>query len=88
MNSVVDSRCTLVDIKLLLDIGLLVDNPIDVVMKTQPPAVETVLVNILVLCKYMSCSNLLMSSVCEYQGYLGVILENSPLETVLRFSLF
>ena len=44
MNSVVDSRSTLVDIKLLVDIGLLVDNPIDVVMKTQPPAVETVLV--------------------------------------------
>ena len=31
----VGSHCTLVDI------GLLVDNLIDVVMKTQPPAVET-----------------------------------------------
>ena len=42
MNSVFDSHCTLVDIWLLVDIGLLVDNLIDVVMKTQPPAVETV----------------------------------------------
>ena len=42
MNSAVDSHCTLVDIELLVDIGLLVDNLLDVVKKTQPLAVEIV----------------------------------------------
>ena len=42
MNSAVDHHCTLVDILLMVYTGLLVDNLLDVVTKTQPPAVETV----------------------------------------------
>ena len=42
MNSAVDHHCTLVDISLLLGTGLLVDNLLDVVMKTPPVAVKAV----------------------------------------------
>ena len=42
MNSAVDRHCTLVDILLQVDTGLLVDNLLDVVMKTPPVAVKAV----------------------------------------------
>ena len=37
-----DRHCTLVDILLLVDTGLLVDNILDVVTKTSPVAVKAV----------------------------------------------
>ena len=37
-----DPHCTLVDILLLVDTGLLVDDLLDVVMKTQPVVVKAV----------------------------------------------
>ena len=47
MNSAVDHHCTLVDILLLVDTGLLVDNLHDVVTKTSPVAVKAVPVPVL-----------------------------------------
>ena len=42
MNSAVDHHCTLVDILLQVDTGLLVDNLLDVVTKTPPVTVKVV----------------------------------------------